>query len=136
MTMNYAIDDAQGNRLTAGLPENRARQVAQRMANERREPVYLYGIGIHEDGPTTEVRPELQIDAAMCGGEFTGDVARVAEYLTDHGYPAVAVTDSVNGASNLIPVDETVPEAVWLAALEAGEENPNDLDADELEPLA
>jgi hypothetical protein len=47
---NYAIDDGNGNRLTAGLPENRARAVAQRMADERGEPVYLYETGESEAG--------------------------------------------------------------------------------------
>ena len=56
---NYAIDDGDGNRLTAGLQEHRARIVAQQMANERGEPVYLYETGENEEGAEAEeFRPE------------------------------------------------------------------------------
>jgi hypothetical protein len=54
---NYAIDDGDGNRLTAGLQEHNAEQVAQRMANERGESVYLYETGVDEDGEYLEIAP-------------------------------------------------------------------------------
>lgn len=56
---NYAIDDGDGNRLTAGLQEPNAQTVAQRMANERREPVYLYETGENEaESQSVEYQPE------------------------------------------------------------------------------
>jgi len=49
----YAVDDGEGNQLTAGLRgADYARNVAQRMANERGESVYLYESG--EDEATAE----------------------------------------------------------------------------------
>ena len=52
----YAIDSADGNNITTGLsPEVYARRVAQRMANERSESVYLYPLPVEtdEDGEGT-----------------------------------------------------------------------------------
>lgn len=62
---NYAIDTGDGNELTAGLQgHDYARQVAQRLANERGEPVYLYRAGDrHAAG-----------DDAMESEEFTPEV--------------------------------------------------------------
>jgi len=66
---------------------------------------------------------EYQVDLAMCGSNFTGDVERVAEYLTQHGYPAVAITDSYNGAESRVEdgIQIEPPESLWLAALEYAE---------------
>ena len=44
---NYSIDDGAGNQLTTGLQEHEAHDSAQRLADERGEPVYLYST---EDG--------------------------------------------------------------------------------------
>lgn len=74
------------------------------------------------------------VDAAMLGDisnvdgydeaddttEFEHRMVRlVCRYLTDHGYPAEAVLDSYNGASN--PHDDPncvePPDDVWSAAL-------------------
>ena len=56
--MNYAIDDGDGNRLTTGLQEHNAEKVAQRMADDLGQPVYLYPIGEDEaDAEIVEVRP-------------------------------------------------------------------------------
>lgn len=46
---NYAIDDGDGNQLTAGLQDHNARKVAQRLADERGESVYLYEIPVRVD---------------------------------------------------------------------------------------
>jgi hypothetical protein len=55
---NYAIDDGEGNRLTAGLQEHNAQSVAQRMADERGESVYLYETGEDEaDAEPVEIQP-------------------------------------------------------------------------------
>jgi hypothetical protein len=43
--MYYAIDDADGNEITTGLPEETARETARRIASERGESVYLYEVG-------------------------------------------------------------------------------------------
>lgn len=65
MNTNYAIDTGDGNQLTAGLQGyDYARQVAQRIATERGESVYLYEIPVpvDEDGEGTgeseEITPE------------------------------------------------------------------------------
>lgn len=42
---SYAVDDAHGNQITAGLSEPDARRVAQRCADRRGETVYLYEQG-------------------------------------------------------------------------------------------
>lgn len=56
---SYAIDDTNGSRLTAGLREHNAPIVAQRMANERGESVYLYETGESEtDSESIEYQPE------------------------------------------------------------------------------
>jgi hypothetical protein len=58
---NYAIDDAHGTRLVTGLQEHNAERVAQRMANDRGEPVYLYEIGENEaTAEVVEVKPQRQ----------------------------------------------------------------------------
>lgn len=38
----YSIDDGHSQRITAGLPRQTARKIAQRLANERGESVWLY----------------------------------------------------------------------------------------------
>ena len=43
MTMVYSVDDGHGTQLTTGLQEAEAHRVAQRLADERGETVYLYG---------------------------------------------------------------------------------------------
>lgn len=58
MTKTYAIDDGHSNQLTCGLSEYEARRVAQRMANDRGESVYLY-----EDGPDSEYEEVEPADA-------------------------------------------------------------------------
>lgn len=55
---NYAIDDQYGNKLTAGLQEHNAHEVAQQMANDRGESVWLYETGENEeDSEYIEVEP-------------------------------------------------------------------------------
>lgn len=54
----WAIDDGHSNQLAAGLEEARARQVAQSLANERGESVWLYDEAEGEDGESEEVAPE------------------------------------------------------------------------------
>jgi len=67
--MTYSIDDGNGNQLTTGLQDHEAHISAQRMADERGEPVYLYST---EDGvqsryetiePTEGDPHEAQLDA-------------------------------------------------------------------------
>lgn len=65
--MTYGIDDQHGDRLTVGLGEDRVWEVAQEMADERGEPVYVYvyewsGAEGSAEGSTegsTEVCPRL-----------------------------------------------------------------------------
>jgi tRNA(Ile2) C34 agmatinyltransferase TiaS len=58
---NYAVDDGIGNRLTAGLQEQIARRVAQRIANERGESVYLYQTGDGEEAAyAEEIKPQKE----------------------------------------------------------------------------
>jgi hypothetical protein len=60
----YAIDTGDGNELTAGLQGyDYARRVAQRIANERGEAVYLYESGDRraegdDEMPAEEIAPE------------------------------------------------------------------------------
>jgi len=67
--MTYSIDDDNGNQLTTGLQEHEAHASAQRLADERAAPVYLYST---EDGvqsryemiePTDGDPHEAQLDA-------------------------------------------------------------------------
>jgi hypothetical protein len=60
---NYAVDDGDGNRLTAGVPENRIGKVAQSLANDRQEPVWYYETGEgEEDAEAVEVKPEIKVE--------------------------------------------------------------------------
>ena len=55
----YSIDDAFGQQLTTGLASHEVDRVAQRIANDRRETVYVYSSDESEDGPAyEEVEPE------------------------------------------------------------------------------
>jgi hypothetical protein len=65
--MNYAIDDGDGNRITTGLSEERAYIVAQRLANERKAPVYVYETGEHEaEAEAIEVKPHAAPKQRPC----------------------------------------------------------------------
>jgi len=44
----YNIDDGLGNQITVGLQPHQARRVAERIANERGESVFLYKAGEDE----------------------------------------------------------------------------------------
>jgi hypothetical protein len=57
----YAIDDGEGNELTAGLGEHEARRVAQRMATERGISVYLYEtpVKLDDDGEPVDESEEF-----------------------------------------------------------------------------
>lgn len=63
-----------------------------------------------------------QIDEAMLGSNFappTPQLAKqylraVAQYLTNYGYEAEAVTDSYNGAAHN---EDEIPEVIWERAL-------------------
>lgn len=63
----YAIDDDHGNELTTGLQESNVRSVAQRLADERAEPVWTYLIGPHE-----YIKVEPRTVRCECG-EILGD---------------------------------------------------------------
>lgn len=75
MSKNYAIDDGNGNQITAGLQEHDARQVAQQIADERGESVWLYEIGLGDDRDDEEPESEEIVpqvseaasDNAPCG---------------------------------------------------------------------
>jgi hypothetical protein len=62
MTSNYAIDDGNGNQITCGIQlEHMALRMAQRIANERGESVYVYDeahVSTDDDDGTIEVEPE------------------------------------------------------------------------------
>ncbi len=53
---NYSIDDGNGDQLTTGLSEHDVWTVAQRLANERGESVWVYEDGSDEE--LTEVEPD------------------------------------------------------------------------------
>lgn len=53
----YAIMDAHSNEITAGLQGRNARQVAQRIANERGASVWLYEEGAEADSAAEEIIP-------------------------------------------------------------------------------
>ena len=54
----YAIDTGDGNELCNGLSEFEAPGIAQRMANERGEAVYLYEVG--SGAEAEEIAPEAE----------------------------------------------------------------------------
>jgi len=58
----WNIDSGDGNELTAGIQlESEARKIAQRMANERGESVYLYEVGAGDgesEADSEEIEPE------------------------------------------------------------------------------
>lgn len=59
MTQNYAVDDGNGNQLTAGLTEHNVRRVAQSLANDRAESVWYYETGEgEEEAESVEVEPD------------------------------------------------------------------------------
>ena len=60
MSVYYSIDTGDGHQLTTGLSEVVARRVAQRMANERGESVFLYASDASPDEPSEEVKPGAQ----------------------------------------------------------------------------
>lgn len=64
MANYWNIDSGDGNSLTEGLQlECEARRIAQRMANERGESVYLYEVGIGDgesEVDSEEIWPILQ----------------------------------------------------------------------------
>jgi hypothetical protein len=68
MTATYAIDTGDGIQITTGLSAHTAHRTAQRIADERGEPVYLYETGTGEDElEAEEIAPteiEVQFDAA------------------------------------------------------------------------
>jgi glutamate formiminotransferase len=57
----YAIDDGEGNQITAGLSEYVARTTAQRIATERGISVYLYETPakLDEDGDAIDESEEF-----------------------------------------------------------------------------
>ena len=61
MSATYAIDDGEGNEITAGLSEHEARKTAQRIATERGIPVYLYEtpVKLDEDGDPVDESEEF-----------------------------------------------------------------------------
>ncbi len=67
-TTNYSIDSGDGNQLTAGLPEQTAHRIAQRMADERNESVYLYADGDEEAEEIAPTEIEVEIECERCEG--------------------------------------------------------------------
>lgn len=96
MTKRYAVDDEDGNRLTAGLAENIAEGIAQNIANRMGNPVYLYEMGEGEEsGESVEVRPDNVPDTCHACGNIMGLCTcvhplmwKVAEALVEKGYNA------------------------------------------------
>lgn len=71
----YAIDDGHSNQITTGLSEHNAGATAQRIANERRETVYLYEVG--SDEAAVAVVPETSLDSEdEARGDHLRDVAK------------------------------------------------------------
>lgn len=56
--MYYAIDDGNGDQITTGLRACEAQRVAQRIADERGDSVWLYEVG--SDAPADEIAPAVQ----------------------------------------------------------------------------
>lgn len=52
--MYYSIDDQHGTNICSGLPEIRARAVAQEYANDLKAPVWLYSSDPADDGEIIE----------------------------------------------------------------------------------
>lgn len=91
---NYAIDDGNGNQITAGLQEHNARKVAQRIANERGEAVFLYPIPSVEGDDAETIEPERKDDVGLWDTETT----YVTTYPADDGEGACDVEVQVGEA--------------------------------------
>ncbi len=77
----YSIETENGGQLSAGLPSHTARRVAQRLADERNEAVYLYAAG-EEDGD--EVSPtEIEVEIDTPNGPRVTYGAQEAEVVED-----------------------------------------------------
>lgn len=84
--MTYAIDDGHSNQLTCGLSEYEARRVAQRMANDRGESVYLY-----EDGPDGEYEEVEPADSEAVAHMTTHTICSYTGRFQAELCPAVAI---------------------------------------------
>lgn len=98
----YSIDDGHGNRITAGLSERLAPAVAQRLANERGESVWLYD-ATDRGGEAEEVTPELMIRASNARPSTCLDVdgARDVDVVVTLG------AREVEGEVTLVPASGT-----------------------------
>ena len=70
MSSYYSIEDQYGTLITTGLTERPARQVAQRLADERGEAVYLYGTDDGDDEESEEILPRtVHCECGQATGE-------------------------------------------------------------------
>jgi two-component sensor histidine kinase len=77
---NYGIEDGHGNTLTVGLQgEEHAERIAQRMANERGESVWMYEDG-DEPGESVEFRPSANTRQQILDEMRPQDAPVVATY--------------------------------------------------------
>lgn len=110
-TNYFSVDDGNGNQLTTGLQgRDNARKVAQRMADERGEPVYLYQPVL--DGSDTEAESEeiapkltaetitdaqieaLRDEAAQHGDQPMVDTCEIALHGNDPEVTLVSMADA------------------------------------------
>lgn len=54
MANYYGLDDGDGNQITTGLSPHNAREVAQRMADDRGKTLYLYEDGLSDEDAETQ----------------------------------------------------------------------------------
>ena len=77
----YSIDDGNSDLLCAGLQEHNARAVAQQLANERRESVWLYRASDGAQAYESEEIKPLTVHAVLAGA-YRGRRAKLDALLT------------------------------------------------------
>jgi hypothetical protein len=83
---NYMICDENGNALTDGVQECEARQIAQSMADNRLESVWL------SESDSTEMGEEFE-PCQIAGGGYGGEQGQAGRRSVSPGYLDITPTD-------------------------------------------
>ena len=95
----YAIDNGNGDQITSGLPESTARKVAQELANERGETMYLYLCDGRERDRYEQCDGDGNDDAEAFEPEFgASDLAALVAAAREEG--ELAASDDEDGGSS------------------------------------
>lgn len=110
----YAIDDAHGTEICAGLPANVARATAGRIADERNAAVYLYAVG--SSAEPIEVAPPATIALVETMPEQYRESHRAAS--NEGSYPHNGATREWMSISDAEALQESDPE--WTSIVRRG----------------